>query len=158
MSGFYVFPKFHAHLISQGSILLDKHTSVSWGVEMSFIIYKRHQFISNRFCYLHLCHIYITNTNIVILSQIALEFLCFYLEITWKIHGISSPEKWEPSITTQSNKGKHYCRVEDFRGVSRFCYSSEGRGRKISPIFWGGHPHFAKILIIKETKISQIRP
>ncbi len=38
--------------------------------------------------HLHLFHIYIINRNTVILSQIDLEFHCFYLEITWKIHGI----------------------------------------------------------------------
>ncbi len=37
---------------------------------------------------LHLCHIYIINTNTVIHCQIDLDFHCFYLEITWKIHGI----------------------------------------------------------------------
>ncbi len=37
--------------------------------------------------HLHLCHIYTMNTNIR--SQIDLEFYCFYLEIIWKIHGVS---------------------------------------------------------------------
>ncbi len=37
---------------------------------------------------LHLCHIHIINTNTVIQRQIDLGFHCFYLEITWKIHGI----------------------------------------------------------------------
>ncbi len=37
---------------------------------------------------LHLCNMYIINTNIVIRSQIDHGFHCFYLEITWKIHGI----------------------------------------------------------------------
>ncbi len=41
----------------------------------------------------NLCHIYIINTNTVIQSQIDLRFHYFYLEITWKIHGISFHQK-----------------------------------------------------------------
>ncbi len=41
----------------------------------------------NKF-YLHLCYIYISNTNTVIRNQIDLGFHSFYVEITWKIHGI----------------------------------------------------------------------
>ncbi len=43
--------------------------------------------------YLHLSHIYIINTNTVIQSQIDLGFHCFYLEITWNIHGISCHQR-----------------------------------------------------------------
>ncbi len=44
---------------------------------------------------LHLCRIYIINTNTVIESQIDLRFHCFYLEITWKIHGTLSYQRSE---------------------------------------------------------------
>ncbi len=42
-----------------------------------------------KYFHLHLCHIY----NIVIQSQIDLKFHCFYLEITWEIHGISCHQR-----------------------------------------------------------------
>ncbi len=44
------------------------------------VIYKK--------IHLHLCHIYIINTNTVIQRQVDLGFQCFYLEITWKMQGM----------------------------------------------------------------------
>ncbi len=48
------------------------------------VIYKK-----KKFTFLSYLHYQIINTNIVIQSHNDLEFHCFYLEITWKIHGIS---------------------------------------------------------------------
>ncbi len=50
---------------------------------------------------LHLCHIYIINTNTVIQRLIDLGSECFYLEITEEIHGLwchqrSGTENWDP--------------------------------------------------------------
>ncbi len=50
-----------------------------------------------------LCYIYIINTNTVIRSQTDLGFHCFYLDITWEIHGISCHQRrGNPAIGIKS--------------------------------------------------------
>ncbi len=54
--------------------------------------------------HLHLCHIYIINIYTIIRSQIDLEFHCFYLEISWKIHVILCHQR---SSNSGSDKDIH---------------------------------------------------
>ncbi len=60
----------------------------------------------------HFCDIYIINTNTVIQSHFDLGFHCFYLKITWTIHGIACHQRsGNPGYTSLSVMPMYLCLI-----------------------------------------------
>ncbi len=72
---------------------------------------------------LHLCHISTLSTQTQIQSQFELEFHCFYLEITWKIHVILCHQRsGNPELVVQSTP---YIYIHSWKQQSNWLIDSD---------------------------------